>query len=105
MEINNSYLISIINQSLLVNMAPAATIDVPSVAELSIKDTARPAPLELSGALDGFEHDDLTPVIGREFINVNIVDDILNAPNADERLREVAITSISFPPQYIFYIS
>ncbi|KAL3428445.1 TfdA family Taurine catabolism dioxygenase TauD [Phlyctema vagabunda] len=74
-------------------MAPAATENVPSVAELSVKDTVRQAPLELSGALDAFEHDDLTPIIGREFLDVNIVDDILNAPNSDERLREIAITT------------
>ena len=79
-------------------MAPTANLNLtdnlPSIAGLSVKDIiARPAPLELSGALDGFEHDDLTPVIGREFINLNIVNDILYAPNADERLREVAIIS------------
>ncbi|RDW61651.1 putative taurine dioxygenase family protein [Coleophoma crateriformis] len=73
-------------------MAPAATDGIPSVAELSVKDNTKPAPLKLSGALDGFEQDDVTPVIGREFINVNIVDDILNSPYADERLRDVAIT-------------
>lgn len=76
-------------------MAPTATGDVLSVAELSIKNIARPAPLELSGALDSFEHDDLTPVIGREFINVNIVDDLLNAPDADDKLRDLAIISIA----------
>jgi len=31
--------------------------------------------------------------LGREFLDVNIVDDILNAENADERLRDPAITS------------
>jgi hypothetical protein len=41
--------ISRINQSSLVNMAPATTTNgVSSVAELSIKDIARPTPLELS---------------------------------------------------------
>lgn len=76
-------------------MAPTATDNAPSVAESSLKDVTRPAPLQLSGALDGFEHDDLTPIIGREFININIVNDILKAPNSDERLREVAILSIA----------
>lgn len=83
-------------------MAPAATNDVSSVAEPSVKDFARPAPLELSGALDDFDHDDLTPIIGREFININIVDDILNAPDADNRLREIAIISIAV---YLYFIS
>lgn len=52
-----------------------------------------PAPLKLSGALDQHEFEETTPVIGREFPNVNIVDDILNAPNADELVRDLAITS------------
>lgn len=53
-----------------------------------------PAPLKLSGALNHFKHEDTTPIIGREFIGVNIVDDLLNAENADELLRDVAITSM-----------
>lgn len=53
-----------------------------------------PEPLKLSGALDHFKHEDTTPVIGREFFDVNIVDDLLNGENADERLRDVAITSM-----------
>lgn len=52
-----------------------------------------PAPLKLSGALDSFKHEETTPVIGREFIGVNIVDDLLDSENADERLRDLAITS------------
>lgn len=53
-----------------------------------------PEPLQLSGALNHFKHEDTTPVIGREFFDVNIVDDLLNGENADERLRDVAITSM-----------
>lgn len=52
-----------------------------------------PAPLKLTGALDKFSFEDSTPAIGREFHNVNIVDDLLNAENADELIRDVAITS------------
>ncbi|KAJ5082536.1 hypothetical protein N7532_011579 [Penicillium argentinense] len=51
-----------------------------------------PAPLQLSGALDKFSFEETTPAIGREFHNVNIVDDLLNAPNADELVRDLAIT-------------
>lgn len=50
-------------------------------------------PLKQSGALDQFKHEDATPVIGREFPTINIVDDILNASNADELVRDLAITS------------
>jgi hypothetical protein len=55
-----------------------------------------PAPLKPSGALDKFAFEETTPAIGREFQNVNIVDDILNAANADELIRDLAITSIRF---------
>lgn len=55
--------------------------------------SAYPEPVQPSGALKDFSYEDTTPVIGREFLNVNIVDDILNAPNADERLRDLAYTS------------
>ncbi|KAJ5691397.1 hypothetical protein N7488_012132 [Penicillium malachiteum] len=46
-----------------------------------------------SGSLDAFEPIMVTPVIGNEFTKgtCNIVDDILNAPNADERVRDLAI--------------
>lgn len=56
-------------------------------------------PLKLSGSLDKFGFDDTTPVIGREFPTLNIVDDVLNAPNADELLRELAVTS-KLKPEY-----
>lgn len=49
-------------------------------------------PLELKGALDQFESFDVTPVIGREFKDVNLKE-WLNAPNSDELLRDLAITS------------
>lgn len=47
-------------------------------------------PLKLSGALDKFESLDVTPVIGTEFSDVNLVD-WLNAPNSDELIRDLAI--------------
>lgn len=45
-----------------------------------------------TGALDKFQHFDVTPVIGREFIGVDLAE-WLHAPNSDELLRELAITS------------
>jgi hypothetical protein len=53
-------------------------------------------PLKLSGALDKFEQFDVTPVIGREFVNVDLAD-WLKAPNADELLRDLAITGTNTP--------
>ena len=51
-----------------------------------------PKPLELSGALDQFESFRSTPCIGIEFPKANLVE-WLRAPNSDELIRELAITS------------
>ncbi|KAK4442208.1 taurine dioxygenase [Podospora aff. communis PSN243] len=48
-------------------------------------------PLKLSGVLDQFTAFDVTPVIGREFVGVDLVK-WLRAPNSDELLRDLAIT-------------
>ncbi|KAK5796255.1 hypothetical protein VI817_005540 [Penicillium citrinum] len=62
-------------------------------APASLKGTnTYPAPLKLTGALDKFSFEDTTPAIGREFHNVNIVDDLLNVANSDELIRDLAIT-------------
>ncbi len=83
-------------------MAPGLTNEVNADSlELPIRKTAKsasPEPLKLTGALNGFKHEDSTPVIGREYLDLNIVDDLLNAANSDELLRELAIISwFSFP--------
>jgi hypothetical protein len=49
-------------------------------------------PLKLSGALDHFESFDVTPTIGREFVGVNLAK-WLRAPNSDELIQDLAITS------------
>ena len=71
-------------------MSPAAveTQTVPIVTK------AKPVtePLKLSGALHSYESFDVTPVIGREFPSARLVE-WLNAPNSDELLRDLAITS------------
>jgi hypothetical protein len=55
---------------------------------------SHPSPLAKSGVLDKqFKYEEATPVIGREYPEVNIVDDVLNAPNSDELIRDLAITS------------
>lgn len=57
-------------------------------------ETSYPQPLELTGALDQqFQFEESTPVIGREYPTVNIVDDILNAKNSDDLVKDLAITS------------
>ena len=49
-------------------------------------------PLRLKGVLDKYESFDVTPVIGREFTSANLKE-WLEAPNADELLQDLAITS------------
>jgi hypothetical protein len=56
-------------------------------------ETQHKEPLKLSGALDHFESFDVTPVIGREFVGVNLAK-WLKAPNSDELIRDLAITSM-----------
>ena len=53
-------------------------------------------PLSPSGALDRFKYEESTPVIGREYVDLNLVNDIINAENSDELIRDLAITSMSF---------
>lgn len=52
-------------------------------------------PLQPNGSLDSYNFKDLTPGIGREFPTANLVD-MMSAPNADELLQELALTS-KFP--------
>jgi hypothetical protein len=51
-------------------------------------------PLKLSGALKDIKSFDVTPIIGHEFQDVNLKE-WLRAPNSDELLRDLAITSTS----------
>ena len=85
-------------------MAPSAIDSNPDPA--STKTQSR-QPLKLAGALDNYESFDVTPVIGREFPKANLVE-WLNAPNSDELLRDLAITSqktISVFPVFKFNVN
>lgn len=80
-------------------MAPSATLPVDSHSPLDgFTDDAstksrNTEPLKKSGALDSaFEFEEVTPVIGREYPTTNIVSDLLEASNADDLLRDLAIT-------------
>ena len=57
-------------------------------------------PMESNGSLENYDHIDLTPCIGREFPTANLVD-MMNAPNSDELLAELALTSMS-KRRYLF---
>ena len=64
----------------------------PSV-QTATPESQHKEPLKLSGALDSFESFDVTPVIGKEFVGVNLAE-WLTAPNSDELIRDLAITSM-----------
>jgi len=49
-------------------------------------------PLKLSGVLDQYKSFDVTPVIGKEYPDADLVE-WLHAPNSDELIRDLAITS------------
>lgn len=57
-------------------------------------DASHREPLQLKGALEQYESFDVTPIIGREFKDVNLKE-WLRAENSDELLRDLAITSTS----------
>lgn len=113
-------LIQQISALTLLTMAPAATATaqkpeeahgktVPIKESLAVQNpqlqeeelpkvlTGHKEPLKLSGALDKYEHFDSTPIIGREFPSLDIKE-LLRAPNSDDLIRDLAITS-----RYIFH--
>jgi hypothetical protein len=65
------------------------TVTIP--AKLSETPAYR-EPLQLKGVLAQFKSFDVTPVIGREFVDVNLKN-LLRASNSDELIRDLAITS------------
>ena len=50
-------------------------------------------PLQLRGVLNEFKSFDVTPVIGREFPEAKLAE-WLRAPNSDELIKDLAITSL-----------
>lgn len=77
-------------------MAPSATLPYDSHLPPNGFATKNgyPEPLKKNGALDdAFEFEEVTPVIGREYPTANIVNDLIDDPNADVLLRDLAITS------------
>lgn len=84
-------------------MAPSATENQPAVAQPELNSgkgnlksnvASQEKWVKSTGALDQFESFDVTPVIGREFPNANLVE-WSQASNSDELLRELALTSES----------
>ena len=59
---------------------------------LTQKSVSGRQPLKYSGTLDQFTSEDVTPVIGPELPDANLVE-LLKSPKADELLRDLAIKS------------
>jgi hypothetical protein len=74
-------------------MAPGILSDRAVSHENEVKSKSNLNPINPTGVLDKFGFEDVTPVIGREFPSLNIVDDLLQAEDADALLRELAVTS------------
>ncbi|KAI0538162.1 TauD-domain-containing protein [Xylaria digitata] len=64
---------------------------IPDAYTLPKLETNHREPLKLSGTLEQFKYFDNTPIIGREFVDVDLAE-WLRAPNSDELLRDLAIT-------------
>jgi hypothetical protein len=47
-------------------------------------------PLKYTGTLDKFQHQDLTPVIGREYIGLQVTE--LLAENNEQLIKDLAVT-------------
>lgn len=87
----------------LSEVKPAEKVEVKQPSGLPHLETQHKEPLVLSGVLDAFQSFDVTPVIGREFIGVDLAA-WLKAPNSDELIRDLAITSKSSPNSHTLII-
>lgn len=83
-------------------MAPSAILEAVLPEHINSKKTSLETisgresvtPIRATGVLDAsHKFEEVTPAIGREYPSTNIVDDLLNASNADELLRDLAVTS------------
>ena len=60
----------------------------------ALRLTGSPAPLKLGQSLEAFQKTNLTPLIGTEFARGVQLSQLLKAPNADELIRDLAITGV-----------
>jgi hypothetical protein len=77
------------------------TQDAPPIQNGYGQKTLIREPLKLKGVLDKYKSFNVTPAIGKEFPDANVVE-WMKAPNSDELLRDLAITST--PPNLPFLI-
>ena len=67
-------------------------ISTEATGAIPVPGTKHKDPLKPTGLLDKYGHFDVTPIIGREFVDVDMAE-WLRAPNSDDLIRELAITS------------
>jgi len=72
-------------------MPSAVAITIPPQPSPEIARTRLRAPLPYTSLLGSYKHFDSTPVIGREFEGLQVVD-ILAASNSDALIRDLAVT-------------
>jgi hypothetical protein len=58
-----------------------------------------PGPLKYTGSLDHYPHFQVTPSIGCEFGKELQLSELLDAPNSDELIQDLAVLSKSTPVQ------
>ena len=68
------------------------TAEIATSSPASSPTPSQKEPLQLKGVLDQYDSFDVTPIIGREYPTANLKE-WLEAPNSDELLKELAITS------------
>ena len=80
-------------------MAPSATNGSANGHDdgAHVSKNTLPEPMTSNGSLKDYEQIQLAPILGTEFPKANLVD-MMNAPNADELIAELAYTS-KFGPQ------
>jgi hypothetical protein len=84
--------------ALLCRATPALRLSVSHSSRLPClrrgfaQETSFPKPLKLKGILEPLKQFLVTPTVGTEFPEANLVE-MLRAPNSDELLRDLAITS------------
>ena len=71
---------------------PKYAFQIPEKVGVAAPSTEYHIPLQLSGALDQYEQNDLTPIIGTQFENINLAE-ILHSRECDQKIRDIAITS------------
>ena len=71
---------------------PPELVHDPLKTKSTVYNSPMREPMPLMGSLDGFMFFDLTPIVGTEFPAANVVN-WMKAPNSDEMLRELAVTS------------